>query len=64
MAFPRLNATCTQAAQRQLPVIVYDPYQRANNCMLTELPTLVSHDLDVVISEVFNQYSKQLDYGN
>lgn len=52
------------AAQRRLPVIVYDPYQRANNCMLTELPTLVSHDLDVVISEVFNQYSKQLDYGN
>lgn len=52
------------AAQRRLPVIVYDPYQRANNCMLTELPTLVSNDLDVVIAEVFNQYSKQLGYGN
>lgn len=51
------------AAQRRLPVIVYDPYQRANNCMLTELPTLLSHDLDVVIAEVFNQYSKQLSHG-
>lgn len=52
------------AAQLKLPVIVYDPYKHANNCMLTELPTLVTHDLDLVIAEVFNQYSKQLRHGN
>jgi len=41
------------AAAIGMPTIIYDPYQRAANCMLTELPTLVSHDLDEIISEVF-----------
>lgn len=41
-----------------MPAIVYDPYNLANNCMLSELPTLVSNSLDAVISEVFKQASK------
>ncbi len=47
------------AAQRGIPTIVYDPFERASNCMLTELPNLVSSNLDEVISEVFNLYSKR-----
>ncbi|AKD04367.1 nucleoside 2-deoxyribosyltransferase [Pontibacter korlensis] len=46
------------AAAQGKPTIVYDPYQIAENCMLTQLPTLVSSDLDEVISEVFIQSSK------
>lgn len=46
------------AAAKGMPTIVYDPYQIAENCMLTELPTLVSMDLDEVISEVFIQSCK------
>lgn len=41
-----------------MPAIVYDPYNLANNCMLSELPTLVSNSLDEVVSEVFKQASK------
>lgn len=41
-----------------MPVIVYDPYNLAENCMLTELPTLVSNSLDEVVSEVFKQAAK------
>jgi nucleoside 2-deoxyribosyltransferase len=44
-----------------LPVIVYDPFDLSNNCMLSELPTLVSSSLDEVISEVFKQASKILN---
>lgn len=51
------------AAQRGLPTIVYDPYGIANNCMLTELPLLVSNDLDEIISIVFTEYSKQYKNG-
>ena len=36
-----------------IPVIVYDPHNIAKNCMLTELPRLVTDDLDEVICEVF-----------
>lgn len=50
------------AAQRGIPTLVYDPNGIAENCMLTELPTLVSSDMDEIISRVFNEYSKQ--YGN
>lgn len=50
------------AAQRGIPTLVYDPNGIADNCMLTELPTLVSSDMDEIISRVFNEYSKQ--YGN
>lgn len=41
------------AVGMHLPTIVYDPYSRANNLMLTELPQLVSSDPDEVISRVF-----------
>lgn len=51
------------AAQRGLPTLVYDPNKIADNCMLTELPTLVSSDLDEVISKVFTEYSKQYQNG-
>lgn len=50
------------AAQRGIPTLVYDPNGIADNCMLTELPTLVSSYMDEIVSRVFNEYSKQ--YGN
>lgn len=51
------------AAQRGLPTLIYDPYNIAENCMLTELPTLVSNDMDVIMSKVFNEYSKMYADG-
>lgn len=51
------------AAQRGLPTLVYDPYRQADNCMLTELPTLLSSDMDVILSGVFNEYSKMYANG-
>lgn len=51
------------AAQRGIPTLVYDPIKIADNCMLTELPTLVSSDLDKIIAKVFTEYSKQLKNG-
>lgn len=50
------------ASNFHLPLIVYDPYKQATNCMLTELPLLISHDLDEIIAELFNQASK-LDFN-
>ena len=41
-----------------IPTFVYDPYNKANNCILTELPNLVSSDLDEIISAVFIAASK------
>lgn len=46
------------AAERKLPVLVYDPYSIAENCMLTELPNVVSADADHIISELFKYASK------
>jgi nucleoside 2-deoxyribosyltransferase len=46
------------AVERGIPVIVYDPYGLADNLMLTQLPKLVSNDLDAVISATFEQASK------
>lgn len=51
------------AAQRGMPTLVYDPNKIADNCMLTELPTLVSSDMDEIIAKVFNEYSKQYCNG-
>lgn len=51
------------AAQRGIPTLVYDPIKIADNCMLTELPTLVSSDLDEIIAKVFTEYSKQFKNG-
>jgi nucleoside 2-deoxyribosyltransferase len=46
------------AVERGMPVVVYDPYSRADNLMLTELPSLVSPNLDSVISTVFKHISE------
>lgn len=43
------------ASAKGIPTIVYDPYNRATNCMLTELPNLISQDLDEIICEIFKQ---------
>jgi nucleoside 2-deoxyribosyltransferase len=43
------------AAAKGMPTIVFDPLNEATNCMLTELPTLVTNDLDEVITEIFVQ---------
>lgn len=51
------------AVQRGIPAIVYDPYSIADNCMLTESPTLVTSDMDAVISKVFTEYSKKYANG-
>lgn len=51
------------AAQRGLPALVYDPYKMADNCMLTELPSIVSSDLDAIICKVFTEYSKLYKNG-
>ena len=46
------------AAANNIPTLVYDPFKIAKNCMLTELPNLVSSDLDEIIAEVFCIYGK------
>jgi nucleoside 2-deoxyribosyltransferase len=46
------------ALEKRMPVIVFDPFSRAKNLMLTELPVLVSSDLDEVLAEVFVQAAK------
>lgn len=45
------------ATERGIPVIVYDPYGRAENLMLTQVPFKVSADLDEVITAVFDRAS-------
>ncbi len=49
------------AIERGMPVIVYDPYCRAENLMLTQLPDLVSPDLDAVISATFKHAARRLE---
>lgn len=51
------------ASQRGIPTLVYDPNKIADNCMLTELPLLVSGDLDEIIAKVFTEYSKKYRNG-
>lgn len=46
------------AAERGMPVLVYDPFSIAENCMLTELPKVVSVSADKIISELFKYASK------
>jgi nucleoside 2-deoxyribosyltransferase len=46
------------ARAKGVPTIVYDPYSIARNCMLTELPDLLTADLDEVVTEVFIQSAK------
>lgn len=46
------------AAERGMPVLVYDPFSIADNCMLTELPKVLSVSADKIISELFKYASK------
>jgi nucleoside 2-deoxyribosyltransferase len=46
------------ALERRMPVLVYDPYRRASNLMLTQLPEIVSSDLDKIIAGVFVSASR------
>ncbi|MDC6386298.1 hypothetical protein D2V93_17835 [Flagellimonas taeanensis] len=46
------------AKAKGIPCLVFDPFNKAYNCMLTEMPNTVSSELDVIISEVFNCLSK------
>jgi nucleoside 2-deoxyribosyltransferase/sugar/nucleoside kinase (ribokinase family) len=46
------------AAGLGIPVIVYDPYNKAENLMLTELPRLLSSKLDHIIAEIFQLASR------
>jgi nucleoside 2-deoxyribosyltransferase len=46
------------ALQKNIPVILYRPNSITDNLLTSELPTLVSSDLDEVISEVFNQAAR------
>lgn len=48
------------ACQSGMPVIVYDPYSRAKNLMLTQLPNLVSSSIDEVVSAVFKYAARKL----
>jgi nucleoside 2-deoxyribosyltransferase/sugar/nucleoside kinase (ribokinase family) len=43
------------ALERRIPIIVYDPYSRAENLMLTESPKLISSDLDEIVMAVFEE---------
>jgi nucleoside 2-deoxyribosyltransferase/sugar/nucleoside kinase (ribokinase family) len=45
------------AVERGIPVIVYDPYRKADNLFLTELPVAISSELDVIVTAVFTQVS-------
>jgi nucleoside 2-deoxyribosyltransferase/sugar/nucleoside kinase (ribokinase family) len=46
------------ALERRLPVIVYDPYQRVTNPMLTQTAVVVTALLDEAISAVFEQVGR------
>lgn len=46
------------AKAMKIPVFVYDPYKVAENLMLTQLPKIISSDLDFIISKIFEQFSK------
>lgn len=48
------------AAERKIPTFVFDPYNIAKNCMLTQLPDLITADFDELLSEVFRSYNKIL----
>lgn len=45
-------------AEKGMPVLVYDPFSIAENCMLTEIPNVVSASADYIISELFKYASK------
>ena len=46
------------ACERGMPVIVYDVAGRAENLMLTELPTLVTSNIEQVVASVFEEAAR------
>jgi nucleoside 2-deoxyribosyltransferase len=46
------------ASERKMPVILYDPYNIATNCMLTQSSDIVTSDMDTIISTVFSLFNK------
>lgn len=46
------------AAERGIPVLVYDPYDRARNLILTQVPSLISDSLDEVVASVFEHAAR------
>ncbi|MDQ1772872.1 hypothetical protein GQR60_19870 [Labilibaculum sp. A4] len=46
------------ASERQIPVLLYDPYNIAKNCMLTHSCHIVTNNMDEILCEVFNKSSK------
>lgn len=46
------------ASERKMPVLLYDPYNIAKNCMLTHSCDIVTNNMDELISEVFIKSSR------
>jgi len=46
------------ASEKQIPVLLYDPYNIAKNCMLTHSCSIVTNNMDEIISETFIKSSK------
>lgn len=46
------------ASEKRMPIIIFDPYDIAKNCMLTNSVTFISNNMDEVVSEVFQLSSK------
>lgn len=46
------------ASERNIPVLLFDPYNIATNCMLTHSCKVISNSLDEIISEVYQISSK------
>lgn len=47
------------ASEKQIPILLYDPYNIAKNCMLTHSCTIVTNNMDEIISETFIKSSKK-----
>ena len=46
------------ASERQIPVLLYDPYDIGKNCMLIHSCNIVTNNMDEIISETFIKCSK------
>lgn len=49
------------AVAKGMKVLVYDPHNKASNCMLTELPHMVSSDMDEIITEIFSMAANHVN---
>ncbi|KKQ32118.1 MAG: Nucleoside 2-deoxyribosyltransferase [candidate division TM6 bacterium GW2011_GWF2_37_49] len=46
------------ASEKQIPVLLYDPYNIVKNCMLSHSCSIVTNNMDEIISETFIKSSK------